>query len=266
MNKNISKISLFLKYYKVCDLFIHCLDARAIISSKITWINSYLQNKPILYVALKSDLLTKQEIEALKKHKFYQNIIFLNCKNFKFKKVVINKITTILKNKQKKWNVNNIFVFGYPNIGKSSLINLLTNKKSCKVENKLHVTKKESWIKINDNLRILDTPGILNKKITNMELKNKLMLINCLNCENDSKEELVIFALNYLLQFYSHRILNILKINSNLTIKDITLKELIITIKKHYFTIKKNIYLFLYQKIISNNINWDLDLIKLHDK
>jgi len=264
MLKNISKLSLFTKYYQVADLFIHCLDARLLISSKITWIKSYLKNKPCLYVGLKADLLTKDDLNVVKKLTIYPHLILINSKNFKNKALVLKAIKKLLL-KSQKWNIYNIFVFGYPNIGKSTLINLLTTRKSCLTANRLHVTKKESWIKVNSYLRILDTPGILNQQIFDLKLRYKLILINCLKCKNDQKKDVVIYALNYLCKYYYQDLFSIFKIPILKIEKKLSVEYLLKIIKKQYLLNSNNIYLFLYEKIIKKHINWDLDLIKLYE-
>ena len=162
------------------DLVIEVLDARAINTTSNKEILS--TNKPILKIALKADLADIRNIMT------NNNLLIGSIKNSHFRITIINKIKTILNQqiikKQKNKIVNSLFyliVIGLPNIGKSSLINFLTNRHCATVANHPATTKKLSIYKITNNIYIQDNPGIFFKKITNEKDGYILSLLNTIN-------------------------------------------------------------------------------------
>jgi ribosome biogenesis GTPase A len=165
---------------KNLDLLIEVLDTRAITaSSNEALINKF--NKPVLKIALKKDL--SDVIEN-------NNVLIgsINDKNFKNK--IFKKIDEFLKGKKEKLIKKGllhpqfyIMVVGLPNIGKSSLINFLSNKNKVEVANKPGVTRTKQVIKLNEQYFIYDTPGILFKNIESDEIGYKLSLIGAIKKE-----------------------------------------------------------------------------------
>ena len=93
-------------------------------------------------------------------------------------------------------------IVGLPNVGKSTFINNIVKKKVAKAENRPGVTKSLQWIRINEDVELLDTPGVLWPKFDNQEDARLLALLGSINDDILDKEELVIFGLNYLLEHY----------------------------------------------------------------
>ena len=148
MKKAFNKINDFIK--KV-NIIIEVVDARAPKQSSNNFLKKIIPfNKIHILVCMKSDLAD------LKKIKYNKNIIFISNKNRKSINQLINKIDKI-----KSLIIKKIMIIGMPNVGKSSLINLLTNKKVVKVENKPGVTRNIQWINFKNKFYLLDTPGIL---------------------------------------------------------------------------------------------------------
>ena len=91
-------------------------------------------------------------------------------------------------------------ILGAPNVGKSTLINSLCNRKAAKVENRPSVTRAVTWISCSTGYRIFDTPGILEPKISNDRNGYNLVLINAIKLENVELEEVALYALKFLPQ------------------------------------------------------------------
>lgn len=183
---------------KNIDFVLEIVDSRLPYSSSNSELLSIFNNKPIVQIALKSDLIDFKNQD--------KNLFYASVKNQKDKNKIINYIESKLENKKKslikKGLKNPIFIgmiVGLPNIGKSSLINFLYNKKILNVENRPGVTRKSENIKISDFLYLIDTPGVFFKDVKTYEMGLNLALINCVNRELVNKKDLIIHLFNKIL-------------------------------------------------------------------
>lgn len=164
---------------KVIDLVIELLDARIPEASRHKDLKEWANNKPVITVINKADLAPPND-----------NYISINSKDKATLKQLIQEIEKASKpilDKYLKHGVigraTKVMVVGYPNVGKSSLINALTkNKKKAKVADKAGVTRQQQWIdtKSKLNIKLLDTPGIIPAKFYSEDQALKLALCNCL--------------------------------------------------------------------------------------
>lgn len=155
---------------KLVDIVIELLDARIPQSSKNPEIDSLIKDKPRLVLLNKSDIadesVTNEWIESYRRLGTKAIAISTTKQNnFNF---IFNQITDILKDKiekqKEKGMVNRsikIMVVGIPNVGKSSFINCLANRKSAITGDRPGVTKGKQWIRLKTGFELLDTPGIL---------------------------------------------------------------------------------------------------------
>jgi len=164
---------------KLVDIVIELLDARIPQSSKNPEIDSLIKDKPRLVLLNKSDIadesVTNAWIESYRRLGTKAIAISTTKQNnFNF---IFNQITDILKEKiekqKEKGMVNRsikIMVVGIPNVGKSSFINRLANRKSAITGDRPGVTKGKQWIRLKTGFELLDTPGILWPKFEDEEI------------------------------------------------------------------------------------------------
>ena len=115
-----------------------------------------MRGKRLVMVFNKSDLVSRKELEKLKNK--YDDAFFISAS----KKIGIGKLRDTLQNMADNWGKSSlrVGVVGYPNIGKSTLINLLAPGAKAKVSPVSGTTKKTQWIR-NGNIRIMDSPGVI---------------------------------------------------------------------------------------------------------
>lgn len=187
---------------KIIDIIIQIVDSRSIInSSNDELINEIAPNKMVIKIALKGDLSDVFNND--------KDIINGSIKNEAFRKTVLHRINTIAKTKidsmLKKGIVKPkiyLMVLGLPNVGKSSFINFIAKKSQLITSDRPGVTKKNTWLKINDQIQMMDTPGILFKKIKDVETGFILTLIKCVKWDVTPKYEVIKFAYNFYVENY----------------------------------------------------------------
>lgn len=163
------------------DIVIEVLDARLIEISRNKEIEKLIKEtgRPILFVVNKSDLVNlenlKKEIKILTEE---GNVIFVSAKKPKDVKVILYAIKKMFnkygkreksirsigdpKNKTREAKANIVVgILGYPNVGKSSIINALAHKKKVKVTKKAGTTHGIHWIKISNDIKLIDSPGVI---------------------------------------------------------------------------------------------------------
>ena len=191
---------------KLIDIVYEVVDARIPFSSKIKDIDDLIKDKPKVIIMSKKDLC--DENRTSKWVKYYEEKGY-KVLMFDLMKDNINKLYTVTdellndlneKRLEKGLKVRKYraLVMGIPNVGKSTLINKLTGRRSAGVGNKPGVTKVVSWIRINDKLELLDTPGILWPKIDDKAVGYKLASFSAIKDEILPKDEVACFILEYM--------------------------------------------------------------------
>jgi len=183
MKKASVKIEEKLKYV---DFVIVILDARAIRSSLNDFLMKIIKDKKKLFLISKKDLGNEIENEKWEKYLEKEGDISLLV-DLKDNSSInrINKAIEVLieekRNKNKSRGIMNFvlkaMVIGIPNVGKSSFINLMAKKAIAKAENRPGLTRSVTWIKVNKNFELMDTPGILLPKFNNENEAINLALI-----------------------------------------------------------------------------------------
>lgn len=175
---------------KIVDLVIVLLDSRCIKSSFNPLLQETLKNKRTLYVLTKKDKADARETERWLEYYQTQNLdaLAVDARDLKNAKNIIKKAEQIMLEKRQKDQARGLkprpiktMIVGIPNVGKSTLINALVGKRVTVVGDKPGVTKVQQWIKINQNLELLDTPGVLWPKFDNQVIGLHLSITGAIN-------------------------------------------------------------------------------------
>lgn len=192
---------------KLVDIIIELRDARIPFASENPLLKELSKNKKRLIILNKADLA--DEIENKKFIDYFDNALLIDSLHDNVSKLISNKIkemcNDILERAKRKGIRNKTIramVVGIPNVGKSTLINSFVKKKIAKVENRPGVTRNLQWIKIDKEIELLDTPGVLWPKFENQEDAIKLAILGTINDNVLDKEELVNYCLLYLKNNY----------------------------------------------------------------
>ena len=198
------------------DVIYEVVDARMPYSSKIKDIDSFTKNKPRILIMTKSDLCDLNETNKWKK--YYEDngykVILLNLEGNANLKPLFSLTDEVMKDinekrlaKGQKIRKCRVLIVGIPNVGKSTLINRLVNKKVVVTGNKPGVTKTLSWIRINDKIELLDSPGILWPKLDDYDTSYNLASLTAIKEGILPIDKVVIHILKKLNDYYP----NILK-------------------------------------------------------
>lgn len=196
---------------KLIDLIIELVDARIPMSSRNPDIDELGKGKARIILLNKSDLADarlNQEWENFFKEKGYF-IQPLNAKTGAGIKNIQALVQESCKEKierdRKRGIINRpvrAMVVGIPNVGKSTFINSFAGKACAKTGNKPGVTKGKQWIRLNKNLELLDTPGILWPKFEDQKIGERLALIGSINDEILHVDELAVALIRNLKNSY----------------------------------------------------------------
>ncbi len=196
---------------KLIDLVIELVDARVPVSSRNPDIDELGKNKARLVLLNKSDLAEEKWNDAWAeyfKEKGF-SVVKVNSKKGGGIKSIQGVIREACKEKIERDRKRGILnrpvramVVGIPNVGKSTFINALAGKACAKTGNKPGVTKGKQWIRLNKQVELLDTPGILWPKFEDQEVGLKLAFIGSIKDEVIQTEELATELIKFLGQYY----------------------------------------------------------------
>ncbi len=208
MNKALNEL-----YEKVdlVDLVILMLDARAPFSSINPDFEKAIAHKLKLVVVSKADLadpgfLTEQ-IDELKTK--FKSVISVNVTSPFSKKLILSEINRLSETKRQRDKAKGMkvqpvktMVIGVPNVGKSSLINTLTGRSAAPTANTPGYTRGQKWVKINEDVHLLDTPGILPMGYNDKTVAMRLALVGCMKETILPNTDLVEYLLKYCKEYY----------------------------------------------------------------
>lgn len=204
------------------DIVAEIIDARIPISSRNPEIDSIISKKPRFIILNKSDLADNYQTD--KWQKYYNSInipsIKLDSINNKVMHEFYKICKSILKEKIEKWNSKGmigknikVMIVGIPNVGKSTLINNLTQKKRAKTENKPGITRINQWFSINNGLELLDTPGVLWPKFESQIVAQNLAFTGAIKDSILDYENLAFHLIKILTYKYPNNLIKRFDIN-----------------------------------------------------
>ena len=196
---------------KLIDLVIELVDARVPISSRNPDIDELGKNKARLILLNKSDLAEDKWNDAWSEY-FREkgfSVVKVNSKKGGGIKSINGVIQEACKEKIERDRKRGILnrpvramVVGIPNVGKSTFINALAGKACAKTGNKPGVTKGKQWIRLNKNVELLDTPGILWPRFEDQAVGLKLAFIGSIKDEILQTEELAAELVKFMNENY----------------------------------------------------------------
>lgn len=196
---------------KLIDIVIELVDARVPSASRNPDIDELGKNKFRLIIMNKSDLSDEAKNQEWSRY-FKEKGYFVVCLDSRSKngmKAVQNTIMEVCSEKierDRKRGIKNrpvrAMVVGIPNVGKSTFINSFAGKACAKTGNKPGVTKGKQWIRLNKNVELLDTPGILWPKFEDQTVGLKLALIGAIKDEILNIDELSLELIRVLREQY----------------------------------------------------------------
>ena len=185
------------------DVIIEILDARAPHSSSNPVIDKIVKEKPVIKLLNKSDLSDPYHTQKWQQYfneSEYQNSIAINAMKSDSKNEIVNLIAQLSERKEGKNTLT--MVVGIPNVGKSSVINMLAGKKIARTGNEPAITKGQQKINLRNGIMLIDTPGILWPKIEDPESGLKLAALGSIRNTAVGYDEIAIYIIKFLIQKY----------------------------------------------------------------
>jgi len=201
---------------KHIDVIIELLDARAPGSSLNPYLNKISPQKPRLFVLTKKDLADLNRVQ--KWQDYYQQqgyqVLLSNLNLRESKKDILHALKPIYEAKTRAGASRGLkpqplraLIIGIPNVGKSTLINLLVGRKSAKAANKPGLTRGQQWIKVDNQLELIDTPGILPANYENQTIALHLSMIGTIPESILPNDRIQTAIIDFLVQNYSQYLL-----------------------------------------------------------
>ena len=195
------------------DVVIEVIDSRIPYSSRIPDLDNLTRNKKRIIVFNKYDLCDKDETN--KWVKYYEllgyKVLCLDLEKTTNLSNLINLTNSIMEEENNKRiekglqkRKTRVLVVGIPNVGKSTLINRLSGKKVANVGNAPGITKNLSWIRVSNDVELMDTPGILWPKFDSEEISLNLASLTAIKEEVLPIDRVVIYILNMLDKYYNN--------------------------------------------------------------
>ncbi len=188
---------------KLINVVVEVLDARVPLASRNPEIAEYCRNKKHLIVLNKTDMAdpaeTQRWADKLLADKEADAVVIFNALDSTQRKKLIEEIKRIGPENKRELKC---LIAGIPNVGKSTVINALIGKKKTQIGNKPGVTKGQQWLTTQDDLVLLDTPGILWPKFDDQQTAVHLAWIGSIKDTIFEKENIAGDLMNFLAEYY----------------------------------------------------------------
>ena len=210
---------------KLVDVVIEILDARIPLSSQNPEIKQITQNKKKVIVLNKCDLSDENDNKKWMEYFIKQGnkAVLVDANTGKGINEVIKQTQLIMQDELKRLSEKGrigkkirVMIVGIPNVGKSSFINKIAKKSSAEVGNKPGVTKQKQWIRINDEIELMDTPGVLWPKFETEEIALNLAFTGTIKDEILQITEIAYSLTKFLLKNYRNNLLERYSLDENI--------------------------------------------------
>lgn len=194
---------------KIIDIVIELLDARIPLSSQNPDIAEIIKEKKKIVVLNKCDLADEKENQKWLAYFENRNIpaVLVDSNSGKGIDNVVRKIEKVMEEEKEKQAEKGrvgrkirAMILGIPNVGKSSFINRISKRTTAEVGNKPGVTKKKQWIRINEKVELLDTPGVLWPKFESEDVALKLAFTGTIKEDVLERTEVAYSLVKFLLE------------------------------------------------------------------
>lgn len=191
------------------DLIIEILDARIPFSSDNPMIASLRGDKPCIKILNKSDLadasITRQWQAFLENDKGVKTLALSNEQPEKIQNLT-RLCHKMLPGREDGIKTINALIMGIPNVGKSTVINILAGKTIAKTGNEPAITKGQQRIKLDNNIVLTDTPGVLWPKFDHQNIGYRLATTGAIKDTAIDYDDIAFFAIDYLMKHYPENI------------------------------------------------------------
>ena len=209
---------------KLVDVVIEILDARIPISSQNPQIRQITQNKKKVIVLNKCDLSDENDNKKWMEYFIKQGnkVVLVDANTGKGVNEVIKQTQLVMQDELEKLSEKGrigrkirVMIVGIPNVGKSSFINRIAKKSSAEVGNRPGVTKQKQWIRINDDIELMDTPGVLWPKFETEEVALNLAYTGTIKDEILENTEIAYCLTRFLLKYYRNNLIERYSLDEN---------------------------------------------------
>lgn len=210
---------------KLIDVVIELLDARIPIASQNPNFKEIVGNKKKIVVLNKCDLSDEKENKRWINYfeKNGQKVVLTDANTGEGIKELLRQVEKSMKEelemlaqKGRTGRSIRVMILGIPNVGKSSLINRISKKTSAGVGNKPGFTKQKQWVKVSNNIELLDTPGVLWPKFESEDVALKLSYIGTIKDDILEITEIAFCLLKFLLENYQDNVFERYKLTKEL--------------------------------------------------
>lgn len=207
---------------KLVDMVIEIRDARIPYGSANPLLDHLINNKPRLIVLSKKDQADNEQTNLWVEYLANENTscVAIDSLHDNVKKIIIEDCRKIMAKKIARMKAKGMkprairaMVVGIPNVGKSTLINAIAKRKIAKVANKPGVTQALQWMRLDADLELLDTPGVLWPKFDDQDVALSLALCKAIKDEIVNMEDIANFAMKKMIEYYPERLIKQYSIN-----------------------------------------------------